>query len=475
MTNARFHTWSKTATTAWSRSFGITFPAVIIILLLANLFWLAAVEAASDSQDTRTTRPRVLSIEECVRAALEMNPGIEAASYRIRSARAAHRKSRASWYPHISASGGYERTDNPAQAFIMELNQRRFDLGDPDLDPSDPDHTQNIRLSLNARYLLYDGGQSRLGEDAAQKRIEVADHELAARRNELVYEVRRGYYNALRAREMISVYRQAEAQIEKSLELARNRFKEGTVLKTDVLNLEVQLARAEEDLLQAENAFRLAVAALNTSIGADIVTPENLVSPSRQEPAGLPANPESLSVAERPELLRAAAYARAARLDARSTRRAYRPNVEAFGSMDMDSKKASRFEESYRVGVAAEWDIFDGHARSAARSEASAHRREALAVLKETRKQLELDLEDARLTAQNASKRREVTRRALDRAEESLRTTQSLYENGAVDVTALLSAQTAMTRSMVRHQAARYEYLEALANLDRAAARTWPA
>ncbi len=441
------------------------------MFLLSLLFRPAAGAEPLDGMDTRTTHVRVISIEECIRAALEMNPGIEAAFYRIRAARAAHRKSRAAWYPHISATGGYERTDNPAQAFMMALNQGHLDFGDPNFDPSDPDPAQNIRLSLNARYLLYDGGQSRYGEDAAQKRIDVADYELAAHKNELAYAVRRGYYNALRAREMIDVFRQTEAQIGKSLELAQNRFNEGTVLKTDVLNLEVQLAQAEEDLLQAENAFRLAVAALNTSIGSNIVAPENLASPARQEPTRLPVDPETLSVADHPELLRAAAYARAARLDARSTRRAYRPSVEAFGAMDMDSRKASSFEDSYRVGIAAEWDIFDGHARSAARSEASARRGEALAVLKQTRKQLELDLEDARLKAQNAVKRVEVTRRALDRAEESLRTTRSLYENGTVEVTALLSAQTAMTHSTVRYQSARFEYLEALANLDRATGR----
>lgn len=445
------------------------------MLLLSLLFRPVAGAESPGSEDTRSTEARVISIGECVRAALEMNPGIEAASYRIRAARAAHRKSRAAWYPHISASGGYERTDNPAQAFMMSLNQQRLDIGDPGLDLSDPDPTQNIRLSLNVRYLLYDGGHSRLGEDAAREKVDVADHELAARRNELVYEVRRGYYHALRARQMIDVYRQTETQIEKSLELARNRFNEGTVLKTDVLNLEVQLARAEEDLLQAENAFRLAVAALNTAIGSDIVEPERLATPIPQTPLGLPADLETLSVGDRPELLRAAARARAARLDARSTRRAYRPNVEAFGSMDMDSRNAGSFEDSYRVGIAAEWDIFDGHARSAARSEASAHRGEAVAALKETRKQLELDLEDARLKAQHALKRLGVTDKALERAEESLQTTRHLYENGAVEVTALLSAQTAMTQSMVRHQSARFEHLEALANLDRAAGRTWPA
>jgi len=445
------------------------------MLLLSQLFWLAAWSMASDTQDVRTTRSRVLSIEECVRAALEMNPGIEAASYRIRAAKAAHRKSRAAWYPQISASGGYERTDNPAQAFMMALNQQRLDLGDPNLDLSDPDPTQNIRLSLNVRYLLYDGGHSRLGEDAAREKIDVADHELAARRNALVYEVRRGYYHALRARKMIDVHRQTGAQIEKSLELAKSRFNEGTALKTDVLNLEVQLARAEEDLLQAENAFRLAVAALNTAIGSDIAGPESLAAPVRQTPAVLPADWETLSVGDRPELLRAAAHARAARLDARSTRRAYRPNVEAFGSMGMDSRYAGSFEDSYRVGIAAEWNIFDGHARSAARSEASAHRGEAVAALKETRKQLELDLEDARLKAKHAIKRLGVTGKALERAQESLQTTRHLYENGIVEVTALLSAQTAMTQSMVRHQSARFEHLEALANLDRAVGRTWPA
>ena len=414
-----------------------------------------------------------ITLDDCIRAALKMNPGLEAAAHRVDAARAAHLQARAPWYPHLVASGDYTRTDNPAQAFMMKLNQERLDMADPGFDPTDPGSTQNMRLSLGARYLLFDWGRSRSNEQMAKQGIEMSSLSRSARRNELVYDVTRGYYNALKADAFTGVYRETAESIEKSLELARNRFSEGVVLKTDVLNLEVQHARAEEDLLQAENAYRLALAALNTSIGAEIVGPGQL-TPPRDDPPPFAAEPNAdETIDNRPELQAAASLARTKRLETSHARRTNLPRVTAFGSLDMDSRVSDHFEESYTAGVKAEWALFDGFARSGAVSEAKAQRREAVARLKHTRKTLALDLKEAQLEASNAFHRLEVTRKALDSAAESLQMTREQYENGVVEITALLRAQAAKTDSSVRNRAAWYDYRIALANIDRAAGKQW--
>lgn len=411
-----------------------------------------------------------ISLEECINAAIRMNPGLEAASYRVRAARAAHSQARAPFYPHLTASGSHMRTDNPSQAFMMELNQKQLDMQDPDFDPADPGSTYNTRVSLGVEYLLFDGGQRRLREMTAQRQVEVSRHFLAARRNALVFEVIRGYYNALKAKEFTAVFRETMDSIEKSLELAQKRLDEGTALKTDVLNLEVQLALAEEDLVEAENRFHLAVAALNTSIGAEIVSPGQLEPTPERRIHTAKAEPQE-TVDQRPELKAAGLIVQARRLDRKRAKRNYLPGIRAFGSMDMDTRALDGFEESYVLGVAAQWNIFDGHARSGAVSEAGARRREAVALLKETRKELELDLKQACLGASNTFRRLAATRKAVASAEESLRMTRMLYEKGAVEITALMSAQAAATASAARNNAAYYDYLEAQADIDRAAGK----
>ncbi len=414
-----------------------------------------------------------ITLEECIETALKMNPGLEAAAYRVKAARSAHQKAQSTWYPNITASGNYSRTDNPAQAFMMELNQERLDFQDPNFDITDPGDTQNIRLSLAMEYLLFDGGRSRLTEQMAEQKIEMSNYARTAARNDLVYEVTKGYYDVLKAGDFVTVFRETAASIEKSLNMARERFQEGTVVKTDVLNLEVQLAQAQEDLIRAENSVHLAVAALNTAIGADIVQPDALLPPLQGSRPLLSKSRRDQSIEQRPELQAAALLAKTRKLDIKESERGYLPTMTAFGSMDMDSRDADNFEESYIFGVKAGWNLFDGFARSGDISEARARRNEALAHLKKTRQQLELDLKEAELQVSNTFQRLKATRKAIESAEESLYITRERYENGAIEITALLNAQSAMTSSAARNRAAYYEYLEALANLDRATGKQW--
>ncbi len=415
-----------------------------------------------------------ITLNECIDAALEMNPGIEAAAYRVKASRAAHLQARAAWYPQFSASGSYTRTNNPSQAFMMALNRKTLDMTDPDFDPADPGHTDQTRFSLGMQYLLYDGGQSRMREESAKYGIDLSRYELAAARNALVYEVAHGFYATLKAEAFVEVFQETVASIEASLTLARQRYHEGAALKTDVLNLEVQLAQTEEDLINAENSYQMAVAALNTAIGAEIVGPHALIPPGYERPAALINDLEKPSVERRPELQAAALLARVKKSDLRHSRRAYLPTVSAFGSLDMDRRVSDHFEDSYIAGITARWDIFDGYARSGAISGSRAMRNEAVAFLKQTRKQLDLDLKDAGMKLSSARQRRVVTKTALESAAASLEMTRTLYETGAVDITALLNAQAAMTASLVRDRAAFYDYLDAQANLNRAVGKQWP-
>ncbi len=415
-----------------------------------------------------------LTLNECIDAALEMNPGIEAAAYRVKASRAAHLQARAAWYPQLSASGSYMRTNNPSQAFMMALNRKTLDMTDPDFDPADPGHTDQTRFSLGMQYLLYDGGRSRMREEMAEYGIDLSRYELSAARNALVYEVAHGFYATLKAGAFVEVFQETAASIEGSLELARQRYHEGAALKTDVLNLEVQLAQIQEDLINAENSYQMAVAALNTAIGAEIVGPHALIPPTNERPVSSTGDLEKPSVERRPELQAAALLVRVKKSDLRHSRRAFLPTISAFGSLDMDRRVSDHFEDSYIAGITARWDIFDGYARSGATSESRAMRNEAVAFLKQTRKQLDLDLKDAALKLSSARQRRVVTKIAIERAEASLEMTRTQYESGAVDITALLNAQVAMTGSLVRDRAAYYDYLDARANLNRAMGKQWP-
>lgn len=411
--------------------------------------------------------PRAQTLEQCVAEALQSSPDARAASYRLEAANAMIAQARSAYLPRLSLGGQYARTDNPPQAFMMALNQRNLAMTDPSFDPNNPDDTQNIRLSLSARYRVYSGqrGQrvrmSELGHDAAED-------QLWAIRNDLVYQVTRGYYSILQAAALTEVQDRNVASLEESLRVAGERFAAGSAIKTDVLNLEVNLAQAREDRIRAKNGVRLAVAALNTVIGRELVSPSSLPDAPQGEVAPPPQAPDPALVDNRPELRAATALHEMKRAEYVAAKRELLPTVNAFGTYDFDSEELSDMEESYMIGVGAEWEWFAGFQKRNAIREAKARCLAAGEDTQKARNELLFDLTQSHLRSTEAWERLDVTRKSVESAEEALRITTGRYEEGAADITELLTAQVGLTTIGTRHVAAHYDYLIALANLARA-------
>ena len=170
----------------------------------------------------------------------------------------------------------------------------------------------------------------------------------------------------------------------------------------------------------------------------------------------------------RPELKAAKANAEIQRKAWKKAQRDYYPTLSAFGSSDWDSDVSTDFQQSYFVGVVAEWDVFTGFRRSAATKSAKANADAARAEEDKARNNLRLDLKQAILQTKDAWERLNVARRSVDSAEEALRITRERYQQGAADLPELLTAEVGLTGTRTRDVAAYYDYLTAQSNVARA-------
>ena len=411
---------------------------------------------------------RAVTLDEAVRAALENSPTLQAAESRIDSARAMLRQAKSYYYPSIGLSATYAVSDNPPQAFMMSLNQRNLDMMDPAFDPNNPDDTENLRGSVTAQWRLFDL-QRAAGKNMARHGARAGAEAFAAARNQLVHEVTRGFYGVLQAQAFADVQAKSVNSIEESLRIARERFAAGSSVKTDVLNLETQLAQANEDLIKARNGAQLALAALNAAIGAELVAAETIAAPGKASFDAPPpecTNPEAFE--NRPELRAARLMRQIKEQDLKKAKGGYAPTVSAFGSYDLDSDVSSDFEGSYMAGVMAEINIFDGARTRAAVQAAQAELEAAQADEQKARLNLKLDLQQAFLGTREAWERLEVVRKSLETAQEAQRIVQEQYQQGAADIAILLQTQVGVTAMQTRSAAAQYDYLIALSNLKRA-------
>jgi outer membrane protein TolC len=409
-----------------------------------------------------------VTLEECIRTSLENNPDVQAGLARIQAAKSMIKQAQSAYYPRLYMSGMYSVTDNPPQAFMMELNQKDLDMRDPGFDPNDPDVTDNLRFSLGLQYRLYNGGINVLNIHMAEEEKVVKDFYLAGVQNELIHQVTRGYYGVLQAQAFVSVQEESVKSLEENLRVANARFHAGSAVKTDVLNLDVKLAQAREDLILAQNSVQLAIASLNTAIGKDLVALDGLSVPLQEELEKKSIRLDYTVIENRPELQAAKKMSEILSQSYEKVTRERYPTVSAFGSYDVDSGDASDFENSYLVGVMAKWEFFDGYQRSNKAQTAKADWRAAKREEEKATNNLRLDLHQSFLKASEAWQRLEVTKKSVENAKEALRITGEQYKEGAADITILLTAQVGLTAQKTRNVAAYYDYLTALSNFERA-------
>jgi len=397
--------------------------------------------------------------------ALNNNPNVRAATERIQAARAAIREAQSAYYPMIGASVTYARTDNPPQAFLMMLNQRRASLQSDFNNPSD---TENLALNLGLKYCLYDFGRRGLDTDMARGAAEITRLVLKGLQNDLIQQVTQGYYSVLQADAFVSVRADTVNDLQESLRVANELVDSGSALTLDVLNLEVQVAQARDELIRSRNGVKLALAALNTAIGSNLASASNMPDKVEQPQSRPEESNDPEAIRERPELqaARRMAEVRQAALD--KSRREYFPTLNAFGSADWNSHASLDFQPSYFVGISAEVTLFDGFRRNAAVDAAAAMERVAEAEERRTADNLRLDLTSASIQILESWERLEVARKSIASAEEALRITQERYREGVADIPQLLTSQTGLTGTRARNVAALYDYLTAVSNLERA-------
>jgi outer membrane protein TolC len=306
----------------------------------------------------------------------------------------------------------------------------------------------------------------------AETGLEIHELDRQSVQNALVESVIKAYYNALLAEEHIKIARESVSSVETQLRMMRVRYEGGGALKSDILSLEVRLARAREDLVRARNNRSLAIAALANLLGLDpdstlvLKSGEALVTELPKDyRTGVP-----YALAHRPELRGARLRIIQARMDLDAARAEYLPRLDGEARYYMDDPDMT-FETgraNWTAGVILNWDVFTGLSTKAKMKRKTNVLEEMLAVDRKTTLAVQLDLKTAYLRLSEARARVAVTDASVAQAEESLRLVKKEYEGGSVTITRYLETELARNRARMRASVAFYDKEKAAAAVGRA-------
>lgn len=438
--------------------------------VLACVMLLPQTVVYAQSQDHEQRQS--YSLDDAISVALQNNPDLQIAHERIGQAEAQLGEAFSAFYPQVQVRMSYEHTDNPSRAFGMIISQRRLNL-DGSTDFNHPGGTDNYRPEVVATYSLFRGGQDYQATKAAELGIETAELQESAVRNQLIEAVTSTYYGLLAATEAHKVASNSIKAVGSELKQSRNRYDAGSLLKSDVLSLEVQLAETQDAEIQSANAVELTRTGLKTLLGLNANETFELENGSQglQIPESYSAFDELLdrAINERPEIKAAQKQVEIAERRLSAAKGANLPRANAYVSYGSDSKDIdfSTTRDNVTAGVMVEMDIFNGFGTSERIKKAEHQLTEAQKKHTQTRLAIENEVKTAHLKFQEALARINVTQAAITSAEEALRLVNEQRKAGAVTVTRYIEAEVASDKAHSRDIAARFDALRAEAELKK--------
>jgi outer membrane protein TolC len=402
------------------------------------------------------------TLERALEQALNSNPDARLAQQRIVAAQAGLEQANAAFWPRVQFQSSYTGSDNPMVAFGSILNQRAYSSS---LNFNDVPGVDDLNTRGLVTVPLYAGGKNTASRKAAKANTDAARQDNEAVRNALGYEVSRAFYTVLKTRQFIRAAEAGVNSFEGSLVVAKKRLDGGTLLKSGVLDIEVRLAQAREELVRARNANALAVRVLRNLLGIEGGDFEVA------DTAPAATAPDSGDFSGRPELAAARHREQAAQQQAHAAKGGYLPRVNAFGSADYDyGWTYNNGGGSYTAGALLQWDLWDGKMTRAKLAEANANVELAREEQRKLHLALDLEAEQARLDLKAANERLSVTDQVVAQATESASLTRARFEQDLALSTQLIDAETALVAARVRRAEAEADRQIAIAAVRKALA-----
>lgn len=317
---------------------------------------------------------------------------------------------------------------------------------------------------------IYQGGRLKEGRKSARYALSSADLSLENTMQTVRLQSTIYYFNVLQYRNLIEVYEQEVLTLEEHLRNVNAQFRVGTVAKVDVLESQVELANARQNLVNIQNQYDVSVAELNNYIGlpADtILRPQDTLT-YRKYDMKL-GDCTTFALENRADAAMADYAVKRAESAKRAAKAGWRPSVSAGISKEIDTSHlfSHKTSDQWRAGISASWNIFDGGITSAQVNQADAALTRAQEVAAQTREQIQLEVQSYFLQLHAAEKNIGTTQASVTLAEENYKIAQVRYAAGVGTNLDVMDASRKLTEARSNYFTALYNYNTAKASLDR--------
>ncbi len=408
-----------------------------------------------NSQIEYTDMNGEVTLADCIKLAITHHPAIMSAISNAEIYKTRIGQAWSNYFPTLGAGISYSRNDTlmTMTGGYARMMQQRYDM--------------YYMPTLSANMLIFDFGKTKANADMAKRNYESSRYDAETSIESVIYNVKVAYYNMVFAEVQKVVYEDTVKDYELQLKQARAYYNIGKKAKIDVTTAEYNLGNAKVNLIKAKNTLELASVELANAVG--IPELEDVILKDKLNTKLYDVNfPDLIKTAEssRPSLLSAKKLMDAAELNVRSAKRAFTPDISAFGSYNNGGRQMDS-DYGYQAGIQLNYTGLNIMLLKKQVDEAKATYQKYVADYEQQKQNVYLEVKSAYINLLNSHDSLGVSKLALQQAKEQQYQAFRRYQVGLGNAIEFKDAENTYLNAQLNYYSNLLNYNVNAAELER--------
>lgn len=409
------------------------------------------------------------SLQDCINYALEKNIKLQQDKIALEESDVDVKTAKASLFPSLSFNTGHNVINRPYQ-------QNSSTVSGTEIISSDSKTTYNGNYSLNAQWTLWNGGR-RLNSIKQQKTTrDIASLSVSETENMLQEEITKLFVQILYADESVKINKSTLETSEANFKRGEELFKEGSISKADLAQLESQVGNDKYQLVTSESTMRNYKLQLKQLLELDGTDEMTLALPTLSDEQVMKVLPSQADVYQtalttRPEIQSGQLSIDNAKLGIKTAKAGYMPTISLSASSSSTTNSAStnnwaqqmKYGWNNMIGVSLSIPIFDNRQNKSNVQKAKLQYSNSQLNLATKQKELYSTVETLWLDALNAQQQYAAADTKLKSSQTSYDMVSEQFTLGMKNTVELLTEKNNLQSAQQQRLQAKY-----MAVLDRA-------
>lgn len=409
------------------------------------------------------------SLQDCIDYALEKNIKLQQDKIALEESDVDVKTAKASLFPSLSFNTGHNVINRPYQ-------QNSSTVSGTEIISSDSKTTYNGNYSLNAQWTLWNGGR-RLNNIKQQKTTrDIASLSVSETENMLQEEITKLFVQILYADESVKINKSTLETSEANFKRGEELFKEGSISKADLAQLESQVGNDQYQLVTSESTLRNYKLQLKQLLELDGTDEMTLALPTLSDEQVMKVLPSQADVYQtalttRPEIQSGQLSIDNAKLGIKTAKAGYMPTISLSASSSSTTNSAStnnwaqqmKYGWNNMIGISLSIPIFDNRQNKSNVQKAKLQYSNSQLNLATKQKELYSTVESLWLDALNAQQQYAAADTKLKSSQTSYDMVSEQFTLGMKNTVELLTEKNNLQSAQQQRLQAKY-----MAVLDRA-------